>query len=386
MSDERRQILEQAFDKYAEGEDTPVHEVVEDIQAKEGTDGGDQGDLETADAKASDTKVEKAAEPSEKETTQPKFLPSEEAKPGEKGEERTGAEEIGSETKEASTGNPAPVSWRGDAKSHWGELPTPVQQEVLRREQETSKVLRKTAEARKFEREFNEVVQPYMGFIQAENSTPMRAVDNMMRTAAALRLGSPQQKASLVAQIIQNFGVDIGMLDTAISGQVPQEGQQGAGLDPSLQQYLDQRLAPVNDLMTRVSESQERRQQQTDQAVQKELDDFLATGESTYFEDVKDVMADLLDVADRQGKTMTYQQAYNAAIAMNPDISAKIGQQKQSTIERAQQQKEEMSLARKKRASSSVTGVPVGGNGASQPTSRQEQLEAAWELHSGGTA
>jgi len=47
---------------------------------------------------------------------------------------------------------------------------------VLRREREISQALQQSSESRRFATEVQQTLQPYMGMIQAEGGTPVRAI------------------------------------------------------------------------------------------------------------------------------------------------------------------------------------------------------------------
>lgn len=220
-----------------------------------------------------------------------------------------------------------PVSWTPAAREEWAKVPPAVQQEVMRREREITQTLAHTAEARNFHTEFSRTIQPFMGDIQAENSSPMKAVENLMNTAAWLRRGSVEQKASVVANIIKTYGVDVNALDELLSsGQVRDPsvyGGQGqhAGVDPGLQQLLDQRLAPMQQFITGLQEKLQAAEQQSMQKVEQSSLEFLNDPANEFAWDVKDDMADIMDMAAKRGQQMSLQEAYRRATMLHPEVS-----------------------------------------------------------------
>ena len=155
----------------------------------------------------------------------------------------------------------APGSWTPAAREEWANVPATVKQEVWKREREASRALTVSADARRLQQEFSQTIQPYLGFIVAENSTPLKAVDQMMRTAAVLRVGTAQQKVQLVAQTIKQFGVDLEQLDAFLAGQAP------AAVDPAtlVQQQVQQALAPILNERRQQTQFAQQRQQQEQQ-------------------------------------------------------------------------------------------------------------------------
>src|SRR5262249_31205928 len=59
-----------------------------------------------------------------------------------------------------------PPSWRAAAREHWGKLPAEVQQEALRREAETTRVLNESNQARQHFEAYSQRVRPYEDFLR----------------------------------------------------------------------------------------------------------------------------------------------------------------------------------------------------------------------------
>jgi len=217
-----------------------------------------------------------------------------------------------------------PVSWTPTAREEWAKVPPLVQQEVMRREREITQTLAQTAEARNLHTEFNKTVQPFMGDIQAEGSTPMKAVENLMNTAAWLRRGNTQQKANVVANIIRSYGVDITALDEILaggggySGQAPTSQQ---GVDPNLMSAFEQKLAPMQQFINQLQEKLKVAEERGTQEITQSTEQFLNDPKNEFAWDLKDDMADILDMAAKRGLQMSLQEAYSRATMLHPDIS-----------------------------------------------------------------
>ena len=279
-----------------------------------------------------------------------------------------------------------PVAWRAEARQHWEELPAAVKTEVLRREREVDRALDASAESRRFQEQFTGIVQPYQAFMAADGVDPLTATRNLMQTAAVLKVGSPQQKAGIALDIIRRYGVDIGMLDSMLAGEmpapgVPGNGNGGAPMDPGMQQYLDQKLAPVNQFMQNIQSAQQNRDAQTTASVDAEIERFASDPDNIFFEDVRDDMAALLRAAAGQGREMTIPQAYTYAVNSRPDL-AQIQRQRDAAKASKQQQ---ASLQSKKLAAASVKGTAVEQVPQSQPKTLRGSIEQAWDQHGGGT-
>jgi len=171
-----------------------------------------------------------------------------------------------------------------------------------------------STEARKFQKEFADAMQPFMGFIAAEKSTPIQAAVNMMQSAALLRVGTPMQKAQLAATIIQQYGIDLQTLDGLLAGQVADDPMK------RIDQLIQQRTQP---LVQRLQTFEQREQQQAealDQEVDQDLITFAADPAHEFFDDLKDLMADILEVDMKRGGSMGLTEAYQAATLLSEPV------------------------------------------------------------------
>lgn len=266
----------------------------------------------------------------------------------------------------------APASWKPEVREHWASLPDGVRSEIQRREAEVQRTLQETAEARKTAETVMKTIAPYEAFIKAEGSNPIQAIDNLMSTAARLRTGTAPELAQLVAGIVNQFGVGrfgnnfIEMLDSALAGQAPK-----ANPNAEIEQVLNQRLAPVQQMLTQFQQAQVQQQQLAQQQAVTEVEQFLSQAE--FGNDVREDMADILEVAQRRGINMTLQDAYKKAVMMNDNVRSVLTQ-------RAQAKKAQSSTQAAQRAKSvavSVSGAaPMGGMQA-PPTDVRSAIEAA---------
>lgn len=272
---------------------------------------------------------------------------------------------------------PPPQGLKAAAREHWAKVPRPVQEEIVRREKETAQTLRQSAQARQLANDFQSVVNPFLPMIQSQGSNPMQAVKNLMTTAAGLTVGTQQQKAQIVREIIQNYGIDIATLDQVLAGQpVQHQGgsqQQGPGAPPPW-------AAPIFQFMNTVQQSRQQREQQVMTEAERETEAFAEKNE--FFEDVREDMADLMTVAAQNGRIISMEDAYKRALALNPEIST-IVQQREAAKRATQQQG---SIQRNRNAASSISGGPKGGpagNGGAGDDSRRSQLAEAWDQQMG---
>ena len=153
----------------------------------------------------------------------------------------------------------------------------------------------------------------------------------------------------------------------------PQQAQPQA-FDPNyvnqlVQQQLNQALAPI------FQERQQREQQVVQQATQT-VEQMSLDPKYPYFDEVREEMADLIEVASRRGVALSLDDAYNKAVAINPDVSGQ--QSRQAMMTQANQQHQQAQKARI--AASSVNGAPASGgsNAYAGDGSLRGSIEAAF--------
>ena len=268
----------------------------------------------------------------------------------------------------------APASWKKEAKGDWAALPLHVRQEVYKREMEVERVLKETAPIRQQIQEIQNVVSPYMARIQSAGVTPVQAMNELFKADFVLATGTPQSKAQMMAKLIKDYGVSIEDLDAAIVSGMQRQQQQPQGFDPNyvnqlVQQQLQQALAPI------YQERQQREQQVVQQATQT-VEQMSLDPKYPYFDDVREEMADLIEVASRRGVALSLEDAYNRAVVINPGASGQ--QSRQATMTQANAQHQQAQRA--KIAASSVNGAPASGgsNAYAGDGSLRGSIEAAF--------
>lgn len=291
------------------------------------------------------------------------------AKPGAEIAKKPGEEDQSQQSSEIR----APNSWKPAEREHWAKMPKEAQQAVQRRELEIQRSLSETATTRRWANDFAQVIAPHSHLIRAQNSTPLQAIDNLMRTSASLTTLRGRDQASIVAQICRNFNVDIRELDNCLSEMQSQGGNQQNNGGGQIPPEFAQALRPINDFMARIEGSVQQREQQVQSNAQQSAENFLSDPKNEFAEDLADDMADILELSAKRGKKVTIQQAYQQAIRNNPDIEAIVAQRAAAARNQG--------APRARRAALSIQGSPQGAHvGAKPPTgSRREALLAAYD-------
>jgi hypothetical protein len=374
MSNERRAALEAAFDAAEaeeEGLETELEEVPDD---DEGAAGGESGTEGTGDEGTDSTGMEGSAAKSK-----PKDAKTDPQKVEQEAANRSGGKKPGAVQKPGTQGTVAPSadgapkppqSWTPAEREHWGKMPKEAQAAVQRRELEVQQVLSRSADSRKFQDQFVKTVQPYAHLIRAQNSHPLQAVNNLMQTAAGLMTGNQPQKAAIVAEIIANYGVDIQTLDDVLSKRPVQQGK----APNELPAPVAEALRPIHEFMSRAEQARSQQIQHIQADAVTVVEKFGET--APFFDDLREDMADIMEVAASRGKILTVEQAHARALAMNPEIQAIVAQRAKA----AKLNSDPAKLARARKAGSSIKGAPANGaGGGAKPNSRRAALSEAWD-------
>jgi len=212
----------------------------------------------------------------------------------------------------------APIGFSPEAREQWKNVPDVVKAQIQAREKQIEETVANTGEYRRTHQAITSLAQSYAPILAAEGAaTPMAAVEGLFRTVAELRVGTPQQTAQRMADLIGHYGIDIGMLDKALSGTPIASPEQTA-----LEKMLEQRLKPFESMLQGQQQQGQYQQQQAAQAVQNELKEFASKPEAEFLNDVRHDMADLIELASKQNRVMTFEEAYRKACSLNPQISA----------------------------------------------------------------
>lgn len=274
----------------------------------------------------------------------------------------------------------APASWRPAVREHWAKLPPEVQQEVYRRETEVGRTLQESAQAREAVRTMQQLLAPFSATIQATGGDAFGAIQQFFQADHVLRHGSHSDKAQLVANIIKNYGVDIQALDSVLAGQAVQPDPHTAMRD-QLRAELRRELQPVmgyfNQMQGRQREALGAMQAQAGQEVQH----FGADAAHEFFEDVREDMADIIDLYTARGQQIGLQEAYERAIMLNPQVRDIVA--KRAEAERVNAQAQAAQRARRAAASIGGSPAPAGVPGPAGDDRRAE-IASAWDQASNG--
>lgn len=260
----------------------------------------------------------------------------------------------------------APQSWKPELREKWNAVPEEVRQEVVRREREVTVAMQEASEARRQLSSVQQMIAPYEGMIRAEGGHPIQAIGSLLQTAAALRTAPPAHKAQIVADLIKQYGIDHNMLADSISGAGPRYQQE--------QQYRDPR---VDQLQQYIQQQEGQRQQARMAEGQRAVEEFAKSHE--FLDDVRQDMAEFIQVAKSRGLTLSLEDAYSRAVELHPGIRDVLRQREEAKA----RAKANASTQRAKAATSSVRSEPARPGVKDGKPSLREQLDSAFSELSG---
>jgi len=251
----------------------------------------------------------------------------------------------------------APHSLSSVAKAKWAEVPAEVRKEIARLENERHRAFTAHDGELRMGREMKEVISPYMAIIQSEGGTPTTAVRDLLNTAYVLRTAPAMQKAQLIQQVCQQYGVDLNLLSQAQST-----------VDPSIQQ-LQQELAMLKQQANPDYIQKQLQERMEIDNINNEVKAFASDPANKHYETVKPIMASLL----QSGASTNMKEAYEMACKAHPTISSMLA----AELQPANKAKPKVDIEAKKKASSSITGSPsavMPNSGSPNRTLREELM------------
>ena len=264
----------------------------------------------------------------------------------------------------------APASWSAKARESWAKLPAEAQTEIAKREKEINKVLQDSAGARRAVQELNSVLAPHANRLMAAGiQSPIQAIGTLLATEGQLRQGDAVTKARTIAQLVQQYGVDIQTLDDVLTQQIPTKSTHS---NSQLEELLNQRLAPFQQFMSQQQAYAQHQAEQSRMEAATSVEQFSAQAE--FINDVRLDMADLLDMAAARGQQLSLEQAYQKACAMNPEVSKILADRERQKAIMGQNQ----AAQAKRKAAVSITGQPVGSGGGQESGNLRDQISQAW--------
>lgn len=277
--------------------------------------------------------------------------------------------------------NRAPSSWKPAAKAAWETIPPDIRAEVLRRESDFLNGQSQLLPDAQMGRTLRRVIAPYEAMIASEGGTAESAVNELLRTAAALRMGSMETRIGTIRAIAQRYGVPL----EAFGAQAAPADQQFR--DPRIDQFLEMQRQRDEQALYQQQQMQAAQTQQITGMVNEWMSETGANGAPAhpFVDNVIDEMKALLPLIQQQNPTLAHrevlQRAYDRAVLANPETAIIVQQQQQKELEAKRQAENQQKLQDAKKAAS--VNVPRRASIPSQvkPGSMEETIrETARQL------
>lgn len=160
-------------------------------------------------------------------------------------------------------------------------------------------------------RQFKESLSPHMDFIQNFGINPYAHINDLMSVSKTLTTGSVEEKAGMIANLCDMFGVDFEALDSALADIVNRPAPD----------KIDYVVSKLDALEQRISQPAPTQQQNvgTDvntEDLQKEISDFAAKNE--HFNLVQNDMGMFLQT----GRAKNLEEAYKLACSINDQVKS----------------------------------------------------------------
>ena len=262
----------------------------------------------------------------------------------------------------------APANWSPTHRSNWSKLPQDMQRMVLDREAEFTQAQTQIAENGKAHNFLEGIQRSFAPVLAAEGVNAPQAIQGLFETVSRMRMGTPQQKAEAVAGIIKDYGISVSDLDDVLVGQPVQETQAS-----EVQRLVNEQLAPMREMMGQHNNAKVQHQQHQQQTAVNDVAEFSKNAE--FINDVRNDMADLIDMAQARGVDMPLQEAYDKACAIHPEIVGVMSERAKA----AALVDNQAVLAAKQAAASSLSGKQHGLPAGSGNMSMRDTLLSAWD-------
>lgn len=244
----------------------------------------------------------------------------------------------------------APKSWKKELWEGFTKLDPAYQRYVHEREQQMRSGIDDLIPKGELADKISKAAEPYMNTIRGLGMDLPTAVGGLMKVDNDLRTLPYEQKLQVLVNVARSYGIDL-------TGQAAQAQPTYA---PEMQSVQNELLA-IKGQWKSYQEQQEAAQQR---AMQEELQAFATKAE--HFETVKPLMAQLL----QGGAASSYQDAYDKAIRLTPEIFDQIQRARQAT-EEAEKKKAADEAA--KRAKAAAVSVKTSTPGSQKPNNAQDR-------------
>ena len=261
---------------------------------------------------------------------------------------------------EAAPVDEAPKGLSVGMRENWKNLDSQTKEEFKRYEERIGGMAQKYAHDARRAQAMDKVMQPYSQLMQM-NGGPQNILPGLLQTGAALQTGNEIERARTVAGLISQFGVNPAQVADFLDNKTPARSN-----NSKIDDLFNERLAPIQQQLAQFQQREQQFQQQGQQKVADDIASFSASHE--FFDELREPIADILDIAARNGREMSLEEAWEHARWQNPEIrKVLLARQSQGQVQQ------------RKRASSSIHGTPGGEGSSAAPADLRSTLEQAFQ-------
>ena len=254
----------------------------------------------------------------------------------------------------------APKGLSVGMRENWPNLDRQTKDEFRRYEERIGGMAQKYAYDARRAQAMDKVIQPYSQLMQM-NGGPQNILPALLQTGAALQTGNEIERARTVATLMNQFQVNPAQVAGFLKGENPEPSQ-----NDQIQQMINKQMAPVHQQLQYYQQRDQQMRQQGQEQIKGKIREFAQANE--FYSDLSETMADIMDIAARNGREMGLQEAYDAAAWQHPEIrKVMLARQSQGQIQQ------------RKRAASSIHGTPGGEGSNAAPADLRSTLEQAFQ-------
>lgn len=261
---------------------------------------------------------------------------------------------------EAAPVDEAPKGLSIGMRENWKNLDSQTKDEFKRYEERIGGMAQKYAHDARRAQAMDKVMQPYSQLMQM-NGGPQNILPGLLQTGAALQTGNEVERARTVASLINQFQVNPAQVAGFLKGESVEPTQ-----NEQMKQMVSQQMAPMQQELHQLRQRDMQMRQQGQEQIKGKIREFAQANE--FYGDLSETMADIMDIAARNGREMGLQEAYEAAAWQHPEIrKVMLARQSQGQVQQ------------RKRAASSIHGTPGGEGSSAGPADLRSTLEQAFQ-------
>ena len=290
-------------------------------------------------------------------------------------------------TEEIKVVSQAPSTWRAAAKDKWATIDPVIQDEIIKRESDGHQGFQKGVEqyrnAADYAQRIDNIIEPYTQYMDQIGVSSEQMVGVLFNTLHRLTTGTPHMKAQLLMQIANEYGADMSQYTGASSTQVAPTGAIEAGAIEAGAPQENSRISAIEQQLRSSQQQQQQMEQQNqmveqqnvEQSIESFRNELTPDGQvkNVFFDNVRELMADLVETSFRQNKTLALSDAYDQAIRINPETRAIL---EARNVEQAlAKQNEEAALRAKSAQRAGQSNMPSSGRPSSEPANPVGSIE-----------